>query len=499
MARDDKEKVVLEGQAAIDLWLQGKDAWNKWVEENPVADISFSGVDFSEFERVSFQEYKFPNGNVDFSVTEFGECEVSFTETNFGDGYVNFASAKFSGDRVYFPRIKIGKGRVNFSRTMFGNGHVSFRFANFGDGNVFFDGASFGEGHVTFANAKFGEGDVSFFMTSFSCRVLDFYNLKFTKGYVDFSHAKFTRGAITFESADFGTGNVFFDLSLFGKVNVSFEQAKIDGAFRFSNIKNVNKIKSISFKYVTFDGAISMDGNHFNCVPDFTNTKLSHQLSLSHFSVKAKEKKPFKFLQKFFLQYQKTLWGSKIKFTSAKKAIYWAKSFSWLGKTSASDRYDIDRLRRLKELAETNKHHQLALDLHIEEMKCSRWIETPWQKLPVEFLFDKCGDYGRSIFRPIISLVLLWLSFAPIYALASSKKDVLSDALLFSFSQMFSLIPSSKDARTESSKELYGVVVDDKLIVDIPNYVFGLAGLQSIASIALIFLVGLALRNRFRI
>ncbi len=44
---DAEERVVLEGQDAIDLWQQGRDAWNAWVAQNPVADIDFSGVDFS--------------------------------------------------------------------------------------------------------------------------------------------------------------------------------------------------------------------------------------------------------------------------------------------------------------------------------------------------------------------------------------------------------------------------------------------------------------------
>lgn len=499
MARDDKEKVVLHGQAAIDLWLKGRKAWNKWVEENPIADVLFYRADFSGFERVSFAKYKFPKGDVDFFGANFGESKVKFSGTNFGDGYVDFSNAKFLGSSTDFSFVKFGEGKVDFSKTKFGDGRVSFKLADFGQGDVYFDDAKFGKSFVSFSSAKFGPGTVSFFAAEFSSRAADFNRARFSEGTVDFSCIKFINCNAYFDDVDFGTGDVIFNCALFGRKSVFFEHSKINGAFDFSYIQNARKIRSISFRFVSFGGAINLDGNHFNCVPDFTNTKLSHQLSLSHFSVTPKVESSFKLLQKFCLLQQKALWGSKLKFSSAKKAIYQAKSLSWLNKNSASDQDDIERLRRLKELADTNKHHQLALDLHIEEMKCSRWIETTWQKLPAEFLFQKCSDYGRSIFRPLLSLFILWLSFAPIYASASSKKDAWSDALLFSFSQMFSLIPSSKDARTESSKELYGTVVDGKVIVDIPNYVFGLAGLQSIASIALVFLVGLALRNRFRI
>ena len=43
---DAEERGVSEGQDAIDPWRQGRDAWNAWVAENPVADIDFSRVDF---------------------------------------------------------------------------------------------------------------------------------------------------------------------------------------------------------------------------------------------------------------------------------------------------------------------------------------------------------------------------------------------------------------------------------------------------------------------
>ena len=45
----------------------------------------------------------------------------------------------------------------------------------------------------------------------------------------------------------------------------------------------------------------------------------------------------------------------------------------------------------------------------------------------------------------------------------------------------------------------HGTLVNDKLVVDIPHAVSAVAGFQSLASITLVFLIGLALRNRFRI
>ncbi|QPB85864.1 hypothetical protein CWC22_022960 [Pseudoalteromonas rubra] len=562
MARDDS-KTVLEGQAAIDLWLQGKEIWNKWVEENPIADVDFAKADFAKYDTVSFEGYKFPKGYVSFIRAKFGEGRVSFSgaqfgkggvsfyNTQFGEGRVSFMRAKFGEGNVYFSGAKFDKGDVSFFNTQFGEGKVDFSGAQFGEGRVDFSGAKFGEGRVdfsfakfdkgdvSFVEAKFDKGDVSFMRARFGEGSVNFYNTqfgegrvsfigtkfgesnvsfirtKFGEGDISFRGAQFGEGRVSFMRAKFGEGNVYFSntkfgegdvsftLAKFGEGDVSFNGLKLEGQFNFSDVEGTEQIKSLSFKFATFDGPVSLDGNSFNCIPDFTNTKLTHQLSLSHFTTRAKKTSKGKAIPIFFALIQ-TIWsGSPIQYSKAKSALKLSRKLSrklpWLSKTAAADKQDIDRIRRLKELAETNKHHKLALDLHVEEMKCSRWIETPWHQLLTEFLFQKLGDYGRSIFRPTLSLVLLWLTCAPIYAYSSDKKDITYDALLFSFSQMFSIIPSSKDARSESSAALYGTLVNDKLVVDIPHAVFAVAGFQSLASIALVFLIGLALRNRFRI
>ncbi|MBT6717366.1 MAG: hypothetical protein HOB18_06995, partial [Nitrospina sp.] len=121
------EKKILKGQAAIDLWLKGKDAWNKWVEENPVADVSFQGVDFSQHrvdDIISFSGFKFPTGIVDFYGATFGKGHVDFFGASFGEG------------EVWFHKVNFGNGDVNFFNTVFGEGPVSFSEASFGKGEV---------------------------------------------------------------------------------------------------------------------------------------------------------------------------------------------------------------------------------------------------------------------------------------------------------------------------------------------------------------------------
>ena len=88
--------MVLAGQDAIDLWQQGADAWNDWVAENPVADVDFSGVDFTKYGGVSFEGFRFPKGKKDFSETVFGDGIVGFYGADFGDGDVRFRGATLS-------------------------------------------------------------------------------------------------------------------------------------------------------------------------------------------------------------------------------------------------------------------------------------------------------------------------------------------------------------------------------------------------------------------
>ncbi|MBQ4837130.1 pentapeptide repeat-containing protein [Pseudoalteromonas luteoviolacea] len=527
MARDDNKKTILEGQAAINLWLEGVDVWNQWVADNPVADISFEDADFRQYDKVSFERYMFPKGHVNFSRAQFGKGDVYFDRARFGEGDVDFSSAQFGEGDISFEGAQFGNGSAYFFSAQFGPGNTDFSRAQFSKGIVNFDFAQFGEGDVNFFSTQFGEGDAYFYNTLFSRGNVYFYCAQFGEGNVSFEGAQFGQGFVNFYGTQFGTGDVYFDgvqfeqgdVSFygtqfgegtigfsnvqFGEGDVSLASAKILGRLEFSNLVKVHKISGLSFKFTTFEGPVDMDGNEFHCIPDFTNTKLSHQLSLSHFSVKPKMRNKGKLFVKTLIGLRQIWLGSQLRFSSTKKAIklsrIMAKKFPWLAQATAADRQDIDRLRRLKELAESNKHHKLALDLHIEEMKCSRWIETPWHQLFTEFLFQKLGNYGRSILRPILSLILLWLVCAPIYAVASNNKEISSDALIFSFSQMFSIIPSSKDARTESSQALYGTLIDGKLVVDVPHMVFAVAGVQSLASVALVFLIGLALRNRFRI
>jgi hypothetical protein len=162
-----------------------------------------------------------------------------------------------------------------------------------------------------------------------------------------------------------------------------------------------------------------------------------------------------------------------------------------------SDFADIARLRRLKEIAENNKDHERALAFHADEMRAKRWHENiSFRGLFVDYIFDWFSDYGRSASRPLICLTWLWIFFGCLYFFASGN-DLIEkwkkfwEALAFSGGQIFPIIPGSSTARMEGIQILFFNNLSP--VLHLATFV------QSVLSLMLLFLIGLALRNRFRI
>jgi len=528
----NQETITRQGLRAVNLWLKGKDEWILWVEKAPIASVSFEGVDFSKHinhkGNISFQGYKFPKGDVSFRGAKFGEGDVNFRQAEFKYGVVNFSQAEFKYGVVNFNEATFGKGNVDFSGASFGEGdvdfsqaefekgdvsfneayvikgNVSFNCANFGEGDVSFNETNFGEGDVSFYGAKFGEGDASFTETNFGEGYVDFSQAEFKKGYVDFNGAKFGEGdvdfsqaefekgdvnfggasfgggVVDFSRAEFKKGNVFFnwanfgegdvDFSLaefkkgdvdfsgasFGGGDVDFSEAKFgEGEVRFehfifhgnadfSDLRGCDAVNLFSFKNVSFEKTFVISGD-FGCVVDMVGTKTSHHMELSGL--------------KCHLQ-RKCLWG------------FFKKS---------NDKKDAARLRRLKELAEKNKHHEAALRFHANEMRAKRWHETGLIASCQDMIFSGISDYGQSIWRPVAGLVLLTFFF-PFVADTSLK-----------FWEFMSL-PIEKEMVKEALRNSLPFLPASRSILSSITSI-----LHQLVAIIFIFLIGLGLRNRFRV
>lgn len=403
--------MALSGGEALDLYLQGREVWNEWVENNPDASINFSGINFSKYKGDSqlsadFSDFHFPGGVVDFSNTIFGNHLVSFTGAIFNSVYVLFNNANF------------GNGGVNFFSTKFLKAGmcVEFDAARFGRGNINFDEASFNCNKVSFKGISSKKGNLSFLGTTFNTHFLN------------------------------------------------FESMTVDGEFRFLHIKGIDKIQGVSFKYSCFKRSFDISNNKFNCVIDLTQTAMSNHCNLEGVVCAPKELTNHRFIRK------------------------------------TCNKDNIARFRRLKELAEVNKDHDRALDFHAYEMRSKRGHENITKSgLFLDITFDWLSNYGRSELRPFLALVAVWLLFTVLYFISSPETVIglnghwqkLTEALSFSGGQIMPIIPDSRLARNEGVEILFKG--DLSPLLHLATF------LQSIISLLMLFLIGLALRNRFRI
>ncbi|MAZ33743.1 MAG: hypothetical protein CMO06_11440 [Thalassospira sp.] len=526
----EQERPTLKGEAALRLWRRGRYAWNSWIDQHPGWDIAFSYINFSSERDVegnlSFSGYhfgvgdinfslaNFGEGNVDFSGADFGNGNVDFSGTTFGKGEVTFSGAAFGNGNVNFSYVNFGEGGVNFSNTTFGKGYVDFSKATFSEGNLDFSGAAFDDGNVDFSEATFGKGDVDFSMAIFGNGDVNFQGITFGSSNVLFVGTHFGDGIVTFSWSNFGSSNVVFtwatfgkcklffsevtvgngevkfDMTSFGNSTIAFDKANLEkltfsptkietsyieaeglsikGRAIFSFATNAALLKSFNLHSASFDGPLTITGD-ISTIPDLRAARYSHQVDLSELNVKLPR-----------------VW----------------QGFGWPPKLSrvAKAPQDGARLRRLKEIAETNKDHQAALRFSADENRARRWIETSWLGSVLDMAFSAFSDYGQSILRPFVCLFAIFIGWAGFYkSIAASTLTAWwegcgwAQAFILSASNSLPFLPQSRDLRAAALETLYGTATNPG------SWVNALMISQGVLSFVFLFLIGLGLRNRFRL
>lgn len=300
---------------------------------------------------------------------------------------------------------------------------------------VSFDGFIF-PGKAYFRNAQFS-ADASFIGTKFH-NVATFWNANF-KGSAFFNKTEFYEAA-DFKSITLNSGSRMEFIGAVFSENASFSESKLEGP-------------------------LNLEGSKFEIVPDFRRSELKSHFTLHNIKVRYKKHKTKKF------------WGFFSKVNHPR---------------------DIDKFRRLKEIAVSAKDHDKELEFFANELKAKRGYEVTDLALLLSFLYEWCCDFGRSVIRPFILLVATWFVFGIIYKYAAmafffDPSKLLSDgwrlsaAILTPFSG-----PSSRVfAKDGALEQLFGTD---------PGFAFYiLAYFEGFLGIAFLFLIGLALRNRFRI
>ena len=271
---------------------------------------------------------------------------VKIPNTHFVRLYKRNMTQTFPSGNYCEEGTEIGDGDVTFKKAKFGGGGVDFSYVKFGDGVVSFWVTNFGDGNVDFSGANFGDSDVVFDGTNFG------------NGNIDFSYATCGMGHFAIKEGTFGNGKDKSDQ----KGAITFEHMDFGGRFSFHNCEETGNIQSLSFKGCAFQAGVTLAAE-LTCVPDLRGTIVTAHIDLDELRVNSKS-----------------------------RVIE-----------------DAPKYRRLKELAERNRHHEAALRFFADERRCMRWArgEKPWQTAwsylasVLDVIYAGAGDYGRSIAWPV--------------------------------------------------------------------------------------------------
>lgn len=476
---------IISSEDAIAFWLKGAEVWNKRFGQIS-ADISFAGIDFTPYRTpdnpvISFAGFHFPSGNISFDAVNFGDGEVSFEGAIFGSGEVYFTNSRFGTGKLNFTQVYFEGELVTFANSDFGSSDIYFSLTNFNEASVDFSECVFNSDEVSFHEARFGSY-VLFDKTNFGDGTVDFLGVRFGDKTVSFSSAVFGARDVIFSQSDFGKGDVFFNGTTFGSAEVAFVECQFDeGTVRFFDLKcettafnfdsirckasflmrNISNIESLSFRAASFDNVLSISNVSVNGIVDLVNTRLTNQFSLHGIECVLQREKYLGILKK------------------------------------ASNPDDVERANRLKDLAENNKHHNLALKFHGIEMRAKRWQpKTKALSSILDLLFDILCNYGQSVARPLLywigSIGIFALCYATLFKGGINSLRNIWDVVVFSFANSLPFLNAANEGRIKGLEKLFDASMA-------ASYVLPLMMTQGVLSVLLLFLIGLGLRNRFRL
>jgi hypothetical protein len=479
------------------------------------AEFCFAGIDWEKLRDMS------DHRTLHLPLLQWGRNSLDFTGCDFGDGDITL-SGKFDGS-VRFEKVRFGQGNVSFANSVFRKFHFDGSFS--GQGDVIFSGSRFhGTVRVSVSdlghkNLNFGAttgeelptygpvlfyGDhlllnierslgstisfyqsqihsehvyldltgaqalerVSFGMTQWHSTSVYIRGLQLSQGkeptlivakasfepvsMLTFDGVGMTHGRFIFDYVRFPVdGLTRFAFSDVRGGNITFFQAHFANSVEFVHEAKCQFGAELSLRGATVDGPLRIDGIGFGPVPNLIATEFKKHLDLSR--------------------------------------VDFGVDMSWSAKRSEKDRGA--KLQRLKELAEGNRNHGLALRCHAEEMKFNRFRNglASWPAGILDLMYEAASDYGQSIFRPCLWLLFTWIAFGLCYR---ESVDALEHPFLFSFSWLLPFLPATGVLRETGFQSVFSEA-------DASLYV--LAGVQGFISFSLLFLIGLGFRNRFRI
>ncbi len=458
---------------------KGKDVWNAWVKEH--ADVE---VDFTEerLKGINFGGFVFPGG-ADFRQAIFHEG-VSFKDASFlrslnlqgakFEGPTDFQSTRFRHGDTYFGGATF-EGPANFLSANFENGAAEFNGTTFLQDAVFAE-AKFRQGAV-FSGARFGKladfraaafsGDANFQKAIFSDYPARFHNARFEQ-IAHFEGARFGKAGADFSMTRFSRHATFDDAHCAGDANFQHAQFNGDAFFISSKLRGLVAFNDTQFRTI----AVFKDST-FESVPTFHGAELHEDTT---FEGVTWPKRPHK-----------------------KQSPYDAVR-AW-----ARLRVEMNRLQK-------HEDELLFFTRELNARAHDRRNEPPVKRLLYR-IYLALGA-GRSVAAPLgWLLVLNAVLFLPIYWYATSAiqwcklpvQDILAevlsfnipaDVVSFTLGQALPFIGGSNPERADLYRRLFPHGESNG--IDVPFWL-EIAGIfQQLSGLVLLFMIGLALRNRFR-
>ena len=440
----------LDEEITLELHAQGKDAWNKYMREHPDTNVKF----FSDLRNnLDFAGFIFPR-KANFARAEFltsHKCNFSGAEFR---GECDFSGAEF-------------RGLSDFSRAGFSK-KCDFSFASF-QGLSLFEECNF-RNECKYTHAEFL--NVSFNCSSFYKKA-DFIKCKFNvlnpnltipaKLPRDYRENKksnenfiqdFRKNPIWYHDR-----SVYFVSTIF-HMNIDFGHSLFAGQAYFNDIE-IQKVGSFESCF-------------FSVVPSFLQTKIPCDV--------------FNRIEVAYPTQKSTLWNKE---NRPPNESWVKKLFSKTSNESATGYY-----RKLKQLAIESKNHDQEQKFFAMEIKSKRFHEeTSFFSMALSVAYGSVSNFGFSILRPFMWLVFLTLlCTACFYCLSSTKNFWL--ALFYSLSNC---LPFGGLWRQSEYlfQQLFPCAESWSSVQQLTYY--SLITLNGLFGFIFIFLIGLGLRNRFRL
>lgn len=444
-----------------DLHAKNRKVWNRWVA------AAMSGIDRRKLiddGRATAAELK------PFSPEERRELwagcrypelpapdpasSISFNETVFAC-FVSF-------DHFIFPST------TRFTRSEF-RGNVAFMHASFQE-HAIFEYATFQNtadfGHAVFKEFTFFEHAVFEKLTCFEYAVFQkiaiFEHAVFQRIAI-FEHAVFEEFAF-FEDAVF-EGDAIFEHTAFQK-NATF----MDTAFEKNARFNGSAKRDDAQQFRQFAGSTYYNGATFSGSADFTNREF---LDKTHFN-NAK-----------FLNQAPVFADTKLHEGTTWHGVQWPGTPD----DPLAARNMADAYSHLRRRSNAIQDHEAELDFYGRELRAKRAAVGGATGFLISLYEWSCG-FGASVGLPLVWLFGLWASGPPFCrALLRLEGSAEIDGLtLYGFSL------ASVGGFFGMRKEFFS-----EFMKDLPGTVLALSGAQSLLGAVFVFLLGLSLRNRFRI